>query len=97
MPLRATLQGHDPHGKRGSITRMSRPTALRRVAQNPHETLAHLALGFCDVSRERRKIRQVGGGAMRISSRLGKGTTVVVRLPIDAVTPQRVDIKNVAA
>jgi chemotaxis protein histidine kinase CheA len=56
-----------------------------------------LALGFCDVSRERRKIRQVGGGAMRISSRLGKGTTVVVRLPIDAVTPQRVDIKNVAA
>jgi two-component system cell cycle sensor histidine kinase PleC len=37
------------------------------------------------------------GGAMRISSRLGKGTTVVVRLPIDAVTPQRVELEQTAA
>jgi len=61
MPLKPTLLQHDPHGKRRSITRMSRLTALRRLAQNPHETLAHLALGFRDVGRERREVRQVGG------------------------------------
>jgi hypothetical protein len=34
---------------------------------------------------------------MRISSRLGKGTTVVVRLPIEAVTSQRVELTQTAA
>ena len=34
---------------------------LRRPAQNPHETLAHLALGFLHMRLQRREIRQVGG------------------------------------
>ena len=40
---------------------------------------------------------ELHGGAMRISSRLGKGTTVVVRLPIEAVTSQRVEMTETAA
>ena len=34
---------------------------LRSLSQNPHKALAHLTLRFFDMSRERGKIRQVGG------------------------------------
>jgi signal transduction histidine kinase len=44
-----------------------------------------------------KSLTELHGGAMRISSRLGKGTTVVVRLPIEANALQRVDIRNAAA
>ncbi len=44
-----------------------------------------------------KSLTELHGGAMRISSRLGKGTTVVVRLPIEAVTSQRVEMTQTAA
>jgi two-component system cell cycle sensor histidine kinase PleC len=40
---------------------------------------------------------ELHGGAMRISSRLGKGTTVVVRLPIEGKVPQAATIRDAAA
>ena len=44
-----------------------------------------------------KSLAELHGGAMRIYSRLGKGTTVVVRLPIEAVTPHRVEMTQTAA
>jgi two-component system cell cycle sensor histidine kinase PleC len=44
-----------------------------------------------------KSLTELHGGAMRIYSRLGKGTTVVVRLPIEAVTPHRVEMTQTAA
>jgi len=44
-----------------------------------------------------KSLTELHGGVMRISSRLGKGTTVVVRLPIEAATPQRVEMTQTAA
>jgi hypothetical protein len=34
---------------------------------------------------------------MRIHSKLGKGTTVVVRLPVEAITLQRAEVTQTAA
>jgi two-component system cell cycle sensor histidine kinase PleC len=39
-----------------------------------------------------KSLTELHGGAMRIHSRLGKGTMVVVRLPIEAKLPQRIEI-----
>jgi two-component system cell cycle sensor histidine kinase PleC len=44
-----------------------------------------------------KSLTELHGGAMRIHSRLGKGTTVVVRLPLEAKALQRPDIKSAAA
>jgi two-component system cell cycle sensor histidine kinase PleC len=44
-----------------------------------------------------KSLTELHGGAMRISSRLGKGTTVVVRLPIEAGTAQRAEMNQTAA
>ena len=44
-----------------------------------------------------KSLTELHGGAMRISSRLGKGTTVVVRLPIEGKVPQAATIRDAAA
>ena len=44
-----------------------------------------------------KSLTELHGGAMRISSRLGKGTTVVVRLPIEGKVPQAGTITDTAA
>ncbi|HTC03745.1 MAG TPA: ATP-binding protein, partial [Xanthobacteraceae bacterium] len=44
-----------------------------------------------------KSLTELHGGAMRISSRLGKGTTVVVRLPIEGKVPPAATITDAAA
>jgi two-component system cell cycle sensor histidine kinase PleC len=44
-----------------------------------------------------KSLTELHGGAMRIHSKLGKGTMVVVRLPIEAKLPQRVEVTEAAA
>jgi two-component system cell cycle sensor histidine kinase PleC len=39
---------------------------------------------------------ELHGGAMRIFSTIGKGTTVIVRLPVDARVPARAELAQVA-
>ena len=44
-----------------------------------------------------KSLTELHGGAMRIHSRLGKGTTVVVRLPLEAKLAPRTEMANAAA
>src|SRR5579864_4957958 len=44
-----------------------------------------------------KSLTELHGGAMRIRSRLGKGTIVVVRLPIEAIASQRAEMTQTAA
>jgi two-component system, cell cycle sensor histidine kinase PleC len=44
-----------------------------------------------------KSLTEMHGGAMRIYSKLGKGTTVVVRLPLEAKLVQRADLTDAAA
>jgi two-component system, cell cycle sensor histidine kinase PleC len=44
-----------------------------------------------------KSLTEMHGGAMRIYSKLGKGTIVVVRLPLEAKLLQRADLTDAAA
>jgi two-component system cell cycle sensor histidine kinase PleC len=44
-----------------------------------------------------KSLTELHGGAMRIRSRLGKGTIVVVRLPIEAIPSPRIEVTEAAA
>jgi two-component system, cell cycle sensor histidine kinase PleC len=44
-----------------------------------------------------KSLTEMHGGAMRIHSRLGKGTMVVVRLPVEAKVAPRTDMTEAAA
>jgi two-component system cell cycle sensor histidine kinase PleC len=44
-----------------------------------------------------KSLTELHGGAMRISSRLGKGTIVMVRLPIEGKAPLATTITDAAA
>jgi rhodanese-related sulfurtransferase len=55
--LRRLAQGQRP----GRSATGQAEIQLRRLPQNPHETVAHFLLRFLDVSLQRSEVRQVGG------------------------------------
>ncbi len=67
LPLEARTPAARPRRTGGRCAEAAR--RLRRLAQNPHEAFAHLALRFLDMGLQRREIRQVGGARQQSRAR----------------------------
>ncbi len=67
LPLEAETAPADADVFRRRSLRRS-PVALTGPSQNPHEAVAHLALGFDDIRLKRREIRQIGGACEKPST-----------------------------